>query len=351
MRSHRYPLPHSGRSFVAVVVAGVLVAACGSQGEPSVGVKGLDADVVFGVKTKAGTQAGAGPSLTGVEPDEEISLVPADDEVPGQRRFRQDVQPTEPCPEAAINAFPAEPATDQVTRVPTAGLYRWKRGGTSVIRSVNHEQRLSGFEERLVENVRTISESENPVSEYQDRRNKVYVFDTVQPFGDGVLRTTYQVKTNAEVQREARPFTGNPRARAGDPERGLAIMREVYEERGEAVTEKVFSPGLLLVPLPMSVGENFSSVSQVSREGTVTFTGTVAPRERIDACGDMVEAFRVRGTMERPGLSTAYNILVATQLGALIVQEQYEFDDAVGTHDLVYQLGQLKPSPLPGASS
>jgi len=340
VRSHPQRLPRKAAGLFALAM---VVAACGSQGEPGVNVKGLDADVVFGVKNKAGTQPGAAPEEPA--PDEEINLVADAPDVPGARRsFRQEVQPSAPCPEASINAFPKEASGEQVSDQPAPGLYRWKRGGSIKLAALEgQEQKLQGFELRLVENVVVVSESVNRTSDYPDKRNIVYRYDTVQPFGEGTLRTTYQVKTNAEVQREAKPITGNPRVRAGDPERGLAIVRERYEGRGGSVEERTFVPGLLILPLPVSPGEKFTSVSEVTREGTVQFEGEIKSKQRIDACGDIVEGYLVDGTLTRPGLTTSYDILVATQLGAMIVQEQYLFTDATGTHDLRFELGQLEP--------
>ncbi|HVF75854.1 MAG TPA: hypothetical protein VM938_12460 [Acidimicrobiales bacterium] len=333
-----------------------MVAACGSQGEPGVNVKGLDADVVFGVKNKAGTQApGAAPDQ--LAPDEEIALVAEDTVQPGgPRSFRQEVQRSEPCPEASINAFPKEASTEQVSEQPAPGRYRWQRGGTTKLAALQgQEVRITGFEVRVIENVTLTSESTNPATDYPDKRNFVYRYDTVQPYGKGTLRTTYQVKTNAEAQREVKPVTGDPRVRAGDPERGLAIVGEVYNTPDGGREERRFVPALLILPLPISPGEQFTSTSEVStvglrsdmtRQGAARFDGTIKAKERIDACGDIVEGYRVEGKMQQPGFTTAYNILVATQLGAMIIEEQYKFSDAFGTHDLRFELGQLVPTPL-----
>jgi hypothetical protein len=78
----------------------------------------------------------------------------------------------------------------------------------------------------------------------------------------------------------------------------------------------------------------------------------VVKRERVDACGDVVDGWAVEATQtfSRGGQTApprTYRYIVAPQLGGLIISEQIHTTTAQGTTDVTLSLGQLQPSPLP----
>ncbi len=77
-------------------------------------------------------------------------------------------------------------------------------------------------------------------------------------------------------------------------------------------------------------------------------------RERVDACGEVVDGWLVQATQTFSGpAQTApprtYNYIVAPQLGGIIISEEVHTATAQGNTDVTFSLGQLKPAPLPPA--
>lgn len=346
------PFPPMPRRHLALALLAALTAACGS-GEAGVNVKRLDADVVFGIKQQTPQQAVQAITAGPVEaaPDEEVRLLtPQAVATFGKPRINTGLFPATGCPAAALNAFPQKPASEQVNDLPEAGLYRWKRGGSEKLTTVNNQEiPYTGFEQRLIHNVAKVSEGDNPTSDYDDKRNIVYRYETVQPVDNGFRETTFQVKTNSGVQRQAVAATGQ-RVRAGDPEAGLAIKRIFFRDRQGNAEESTFESGLLILPLPVSPGEQFTSVAKGARGDALTYRGTVGSRERVDACGEIIEGFRVTGTLSGGDLSQTWNFVVATQHGAMLIAENLEYSSAAGTHKPSYTIGQLKPNPADGGT-
>ncbi|HLF41313.1 MAG TPA: hypothetical protein VI854_07560, partial [Acidimicrobiia bacterium] len=116
-----------------------------------------------------------------------------------------------------------------------------------------------------------------------------------------------------------------------------------------------FSPAVLYLPLQIEPGEQFSSVGIDPRTGQVLqHQAKVLNRERVDACGEIVDGWAVEATQTFSGQGTAtrtYKYIVAPQLGGIIVSEEFHATTPQGTTDLVISLGQLKPSPLPAQKS
>ncbi|HEY4410582.1 MAG TPA: hypothetical protein VGO87_11930, partial [Acidimicrobiia bacterium] len=77
-------------------------------------------------------------------------------------------------------------------------------------------------------------------------------------------------------------------------------------------------------------------------------------RERVDACGDVVDGWVVEATQTFSGTGQTapprtYRYIVATQLGGMIISEEVHTTSAQGATDVTFSLGQLKPSALPPA--
>jgi hypothetical protein len=372
------------------VAALLLTSGCVRQGPPGVGVQKLAADLVFGmppgttpppnlapgevgpgdattyVPVPASSAAGAGPEA----PDEDDF-----DSGPGGHGPLRPVTPLNPartpCPPAALTAFPAKEARLTVEGVPAVGQYRWKRTGTQTLANLpGVKLAVTGFEQRLVRNVVRLSPTE-------------YTYETVQPeLGSDVTTiSTFKVRTDALSQTVAPPVappdpnhpprslpqpvqvpgTQPPLPKApvpetlsvGDPERGISLIKLQRVDAAGNSTEVNFSPGVLYLPLPIVPGEEWNAAGVDPRTGSVLqHQAKVVKRERVDACGDVVDGWAVEATQtfSRGGQTApprTYRYIVAPQLGGLIISEQIHTTTAQGTTDVTLSLGQLQPSPLP----
>jgi len=371
-------------------LAAALLAGCVKQGPPGVGMQKVAADIVFGLKPGAPLPPNLEPGQVG--PGEPTTYVPgpasaaggagagAPDEAdfdsgPGGSRRVRFVTPLNPartpCPPAALTAFPAKEAGLTVDGLPAVGQYRWKRTGTQTLANLpGVKLPVAGFEQRLVRNVVRVSDTE-------------YTFETVQPeLGSDVTTiSTFKVKTGAvstTVTPPVEPPDPNHPPRSvplpvqvpgtqpalpkapvpqtlsvGDPERGISLVRLQRVDAAGNSSEVDFSPGVLYLPLAIVPGEEWNAVGVDPRTGSVLqHQAKVVKRQRVDACGDMVDGWAVEATQTFSGGGQTspprtYRYIVAPQLGGIIISEQIQTTTAAGTTDVTLSLGQLQPSPLP----
>jgi len=378
----------------AAVAAMLLASACVQQGRPGVGVQKVAADIVFGVKPGVPLPPNLAPGEVG--PGEATTYVPGPasaaagagagpdapddaefDSGPGGtgRRLRPVTPlnpPRTPCPPAALTAFPAKEAGLKVDGLPAVGQYRWKRTGTQTLANLpGVKLPVAGFEQRLVRNVVRVSDTE-------------YTFETVQPElgGDVTTISTFKVRTGAVSQTVTPPVEADPNhppvsvplpaqvpgtrpaaprapvpetLSVGDPERGISLVRLQRVDAAGNSSELTFSPGVLYLPLAIVPGEEWDAVGVDPRTGSVLeHRAKVVKRERVDACGDVVDGWAVEATQtfSGPGQvgsapARSYRYIVAPQLGGVIISEEVHTTTAQGTTDVTLSLGQLQPSPLP----
>ncbi len=370
MRPWREPL-------LLLVALGMVTAGCAQPDPPGVGVQKLAADIVFGVKppppdappanTVPGYDGLSGDATTYLPGPSRSYATPSfpsrAPRLPSTRQPRPTpLNPTKAaCPPAALNAFPATEAGLTVAGMPAEGQYRWKRTGTQTMATLPGVAiPISGFEQRLIREVKKVSDTE-------------FTFQTVQPeLGTGVtVLQTFKVKTDAvsrgveppvrtiplerpdQLPKEV-PFPSNPSVpsrRVGDPERGISLMRiERIDAQGNSSVLN-FTPAVLYLPLAIEPGESFESVGIDSRSGQVLqHQAQVVRRERVDACGEIVDGWAVEATQTFSGSGTAtrtYRYLMAPQLGGIMISEQVKITAPEGTLDVTFSLGQTKPTPLP----
>jgi hypothetical protein len=203
---------------------------------------------------------------------------------------------------------------------------------------------VAGFEQRLVRNVTKVSDTE-------------YTFETVQPeLGSDVTTiSTFKVKTGA-VSKTVQPPVEPPdlthptapvplpltppgstpplpkapvpqTISAGDPERGISLVKLQRVDAAGNSSELNFTPGVLYLPLEIVPGEEFKAVGIDTRTGSVLQNqGKVVKRERVDACGDVVDGWVVEATQTFSGTAQTapprtYRYIVAPQLGGIIISE------------------------------
>jgi hypothetical protein len=371
-------------------VTALLLAGCVKQDAPGVGIQKLAADIVFGVKPAPETpppnldpgQVGPGDATTYV-PDSSSGFDqgtafgggdfsgPARTRGPRLPRVTPLAPPKSTCPPAALTAFPAKEAGQTVEGVPAEGQYRWKRSGHQTTANLPDVKiPVSGFEQRLVRNIVKVSDTE-------------YTFETVQPeLGTDVTTiSTFKVKIGA-IARNVTPPVQPPdltrptspvplpitppgdqptlpkpplpsNVSGGDPERGISLVKLQRVDAAGNSSELTFSPGVLYLPLDIVPGEEFNAVGIDPRTGAVLqHQAKVVKRDRVDACGEVVDGWVVESTQTFTGAGQTaaprtYRYIVAPQLGGIIISEEIHISNPQGTTDVVLSLGQLKPAPLP----
>ena len=352
--------------------------ACVQQDDPGVSVTALNADIVFGVKDPAApgpantplpdTTAGpivaaTGPTRAAVDTDDEEDLPSQDFGPPTTVKksfprpsFESTTSTVNDCPPAAQNAFPEENAPLNVPkdRYPLEGEYRWKRTGTyetpnALDPSKPVVNNADGFEKRVVQKV--TKEAADPVTPARMR----YTYEVVQPeVVSGLIATTrYRVDTLAQSA-EFQNTLGPERASGGEPERGLVVKNVARTDTG-GNRGPGFAPttGLLIGPLPIRTGELFTSVAiDPTTNQSMRYEAQLVERDRVDACGEIIDGWRVEGTLTSSGRTSQsaikYTTIVAPQLGMITIYEKIE---APGVN-LEYTIGQkvpTAPEPEPGA--
>lgn len=122
----------------------------------------------------------------------------------------------------------------------------------------------------------------------------------------------------------------------GDPT-GAGIKPGFYlrnVDSGSDDSRKLPEPGLKLVDLPIQVGQSFHTAG-TDGVTTMEYTSTVnRDRPRVDACGDLIDAFQIdlEGTISQKSQQSDEMVIgnftasyaIAPQFGGLIVQEATE---------------------------
>jgi hypothetical protein len=384
-----------GRRVIVAGVAAVFLAGCVERDAPGVAIQKLAADIVFGVKPAADApppnldpgQAGAGDATTYVPDPGSFAAPPAPGGFGGDfggsgpgrggprlPRVTPLAPPKSICPPAALTAFPAKEAGQTVEGLPVEGQYRWKRQGSQTVANLpGVKLPVGGFEQRLVRNVVKVSDTE-------------YTFETVQPeLGSNVTTiSTFKVKIGA-VSRTVTPPVSPPdltkptlpvpppsavpivppslpelpkapvpgSVSVGDPERGISLVKLQRVDAAGNSSELTFSPAVLYLPLDIVPGEEFNAVGIDPRSGSVLQNqAKVVKRERVDACGEVVDGWVVESTQTFSGAGQAapprtYRYLIAPQLGGIIISEEIHTATPQGTTDVTLSLAQVKPAPLP----
>jgi hypothetical protein len=338
----------------------LLVASC-AKGEPAgVRVKGVDADLVFGVEEppKDATPPNAIGS-DGIDPGYLTGNVALPDQTFATTKRPPRVVATPnraPCPSASGSAVVKEPSPDTVPedRRPAPGIYRWKKAGTANESGFGNIA-ITGFEQRVIRNVKDIGKSSNTAGlpGSTARPATIFQYETVQPDISGnVVTSTYRIDPYAQSTTSYAPV-GQLQVRAGpDPERGIVLKGfDVADSAGRPVSGFHPVSGLLLLPLPVVDGDSWTSVAVDPTTGQeAVFQGKVLPRRDIDACGELVQGWVVQGTQTfSGGTRRSYEAVFAPQLGGLLLYEKVDEENAAtkASVHLESTIGQLTPDPLP----
>lgn len=326
----------SKRLYVTVVALAMVASACVRGSDPGIGLQNVQTDVAFAAPAAPANTAPKGAPSTATEEPVDVS------DFDFGKGFLSRLPPVSAsqsaCPEAPVTAVASEEASLNADDMPAEGVYRWKRTGTLEPTTPPIKIPITGFENRLIRNVRRLNPDD-------------YTFEMAQPeYGSqDIVVTTYRVRTNALAER-----VGSTDQRVGEPDRGVSIVKieRFNAKTGQSVGTFEPVPAVLILPLPVVPGERFQGVGVDTRFAAVLqVDGQVTKRQRIDACGEVVDGWAVDATMTfsgpaNPGAPVNYDFVIAPQLGAPLISEHIVQTTPQGKADITFSLGQLKPDSL-----
>jgi hypothetical protein len=320
------------------VVACVLLTSCGASREASrVAMQKDQTSITFGftpVKARP-TQRAPGKAAFGEVQE------PADQPVPTSTfspifRTSPDVA-SGPCPTARAGDPVTSHSTTEVKGRPEPGLYRWLGAGGYRVSTTTVP--MPAYFAKYVLRSRSF-EDDFPRSAGQPAGDN-FTYATLEPSrqSDALLRIEWQTKT----------FPGS----AQDPEGGL-VVKAVESAGPDGKTQSTYfrpqTDGLLFAPFPIKAGGTWTSTSVDISNGqrVMQLSGQVLKREVVDACGTLVEGWRVHATLTQSGESATLDYLVASQLGGMVVALNIDgFFFGTTYENSKSRFGQLKPKPLP----
>jgi hypothetical protein len=303
-----------------------------AQPEDGVTVKNLTADLAFGAEEPA--PAGSTPQAPQapgweqamydfIAPGFEFDLPPNTTPPPAP--------PVGPCPEADDTTYPEEPAGLLVDGPPLAGQYRWKQAGT----------------------VELVGLGKFPANGLTVRT--VRVLESVAPDVVAVYEIEQQGLTGKEIDTIEVRYSD-----AGAPTDGVYLTRLQYAAPNIEIDfnpPAAAAPKLLSIPVQAREPVSQTAIDLEDRL-VLQITGTMdgATRHRLDACGEVVEAWKFSGQRVLQGLppnegdsisNTKFDFWIAPQLGGLIVGDhlvtQGNFGPLRYQSDIVSTIGDLEP--------
>ena len=343
------------RELISLLLVMVTAAACVSPNDPGVAVENIEADLVFGIEEAPEAVL---PANTNPGPIPDGSLDTAFD----MSRFRNPAadrlpplgasDAVDPCPAAPPTAAAEVPAEASISGPVREGVYVWQREGSQITPNPTGgepvTQKISGFEKRIIRNVQPYDDPFDP---------DAYTFEMVQTLVD---RPVLQVRTflvkplsSGQLAPDAGSTSPVDEPTITEPEAGISLIKvEEETENGEGLGTFEPATGLLMLGLPVAPSLAFQSQAIDPKSGqAIAQDGVVRGRARIDACGDLVDGWRVETNQTRSDVAgqVAYNFVIATQYGGVPILEEVSTVNADGIEtNVIFTLGQLHPDPLEG---
>ena len=215
-----------------------------------------------------------------------------------------------PCPKASEFAVPAEPASVDVSTGPAAAVYFQSSSGTY---SGSAAKPPSGkLDAPVVSQLSTLPQTTSSTGQVSDN----WLVSRVDTATHATTLEAYQLATPSGSGQTVTPGIYLTGLKWKDPVRG----------------ELSFVPvggGVEILPSPVnaSSGAVFaSSATDPNSLTTMTATGNVLGKKRIDACGTLVDTWTVQlaGTLTGPSFryQFAWRQQIATQYGGVDVEDQ-----------------------------
>lgn len=251
----------------AVIFAALAVVAAGCAGprEPlEIGLKEIPSQVILGSQTEDA------PAAVFVPPDAfpiRLPSVPAGVAEP-PRPFTPTTTPAPPppCPSADPLSAPKVEALNGIFSPPVPSAYPFRNRGTFEISGANAQKGV------LPES------STRTVKDVVDSGGGRFRFQVESVFGDTTTITGYKVE---------------PAGTSEPGGQGLYVTAITTSAEGQSSTFDP-QPDLLLLRLPVEIGNEWQSAGVDQRSGTaMAFTGTTGVKGRVDACGTFLDAHTV----------------------------------------------------------
>lgn len=340
------PLPER-RLGTCIVVLAIVASGCAQIGDAEVGMQNLTADVVFGVK-KPPTPSGPAnfPSPDATQDDTPPPDLTA---TKSRKSLPPPPPPSASCPAATVNDAPRSVSNTRITTErPGVGQYRWKRAGKYTRSGSSFGLSLAGFEPRQIRDF--TDASPDPTNGYVDYRFKTSQPDLIAP--NVTIVTSWRVRHLAS---DDPPITTVRGQQVASTSGGVFLTGTERHEKtatGDEVTR--FTPGgsgVVYIPVPFNIGVTFDSVGvDPTTLDTLQNKGSVTKKVQVDACGDLIDAYRVEATQTfTSGQKTStqtYNYAIATSMGGVLVMEEIDGTLADGSKlQVLNNIGQVDPSP------
>jgi hypothetical protein len=296
----------------AVVAAELLISACaGPRDSIDVSMKKYNGDIAIGKKKETPLPAPLQPRVN-PQPIGFPSFIQPPPPVPAVGPTRPEIPVAEPsdqpCPKAAPTSVPTYVAPNNVTAPPAKATLLFRNVGSFTITAKDGTSRKGKYP---LLSVRAVSS---------------------KPVGDGTFMYTVQERLGLAVTTTVYHL---------DPAKGI-YLREINSTTADGGVDSFVTndDSLLLLPLPVVIGAPIQGSAIDSRSATnMTIVGSVIGHSRVDACGTMLDAYRVditEGRITSPfkqvRFTATYNI--GTQYGGLSLSEHvhYECDVAVNQY-------------------
>lgn len=343
------------RYLALLALAGMVTAGCASSGPPGVKTSSVQTDIVFdAAKPKSGPLAAPSSAPSDLPGGSPLLPSPFRNQLPARfadvRFGLTPEQQTSDCPDAPIGAAPATAAPENATQPPQAGLYRYKRRGTSTqtVNGADISSQYGGFEPHVIRDVERTSDT-------------LWRFNEIVPSEDGVDVYTWQVNTDPAQRGVNPPYVGENPVRAGEPGRGIALVSiSQYDANGNERGSFTPSTAVLYMPLPIQQGETFTGVGVDPKSGqSIRIDGETQRRQTADACGTLLDGWFVKATVtesQPSGAAVTHSdeYVFSTELGGLLLSRRTDqtIDTGAGPihSDLTVSIGQTSPSPDPGSA-
>jgi len=232
------------------------------------------------------------------------------------------------CPADDPLRSPRQQAGTRISVPPPAGPLPYRNNGSFT---------ATGFNARTVpfppSSVRTVGAITKTADGFR--------YDVAAELAGDITTTTYQVVSGSTV-----------------PGDGLYLVRIATRSAG-GQPGSTFQPPvpLKLVDLPVVAGTSFTTAGTDPASGTaMSYTSTVGPKVRVDACGEPLDAITLRlenGRVDGPDANVDFELTVAlgTQYGGLSLQDTLKQTGRRGQDVSATVVNRATISREPGGSS
>ncbi|MBW3588176.1 MAG: hypothetical protein KY429_02020 [Actinobacteria bacterium] len=175
-----------------------------------------------------------------------------------------------------------------------------------------------------------------------------------------VNRRIVNARTNEATG--TRTFTTREQELVFGSERILEQTFEIVQDDGIYLTSHRFkdaedrtvavfnpSPDILFLRLPALAGAEMDTTGiDPTTQESLTHSGFIRGRQRIDACGEVIDSWQVEARQEFISLrgddyTRKYHYSIATQFGGFIVSEHVEAPEDEPTFNMDARVGQVEP--------